>query len=100
MGNLTKFSKVDLAETGFKNRTVAAKYLKNILKKKAQKFNSNDELKATLKKAFNNFLNFDINLNEVHQGELIAAKFSKKFGKIIDEGRQVEKEKNEGRIKK
>ena len=67
MTQISKLSKDDLAQTGFKSRTVAAKYIKEVLKKNAKDFKSIDDLKNTLTTQFNNMKNFRVDLNEVHK---------------------------------
>ena len=77
MTQISKLTKEDLAQTGFKSRTVAAKYVKEVLKKNAKDFKSIDDLKNTLRTQFNNMKNFGVDLNEVHKTTRIVNKSNK-----------------------
>ena len=66
MVNLSKLTKSELEATGFKNRSVARNFLKDILKTKAQKYKK-DELINKLTSEFNKFKDFGIDLNEANK---------------------------------
>ena len=69
MVQVTKLSKSEINGTGFKNRTVAAKFMKTVLNKKARDFKKKEDLINTLKREFNKMKNFGIDLNEASTTE-------------------------------
>ena len=81
MTQITKLSKDDFAQTGFKSKTVAAKYIREVLKKTAKDFKSVDDLKKILTTQFNNMKNFGVDLNEVHKTTRIVNKSNKTVSK-------------------
>ena len=69
MVQITKLTKNKIKETGFNNRSIAAKFMKTVLNKKARDFKKKEELINTLKKEYNKMKNFGIDLNENAQAE-------------------------------
>ena len=67
MVNLLKLSKDEIKATGFKNRVIASKFLKDIIKKQARAYKTKDDLLLELKTNFNKFKKFGIDLNLSHK---------------------------------
>jgi hypothetical protein len=51
-------------QTGFKNRSIAGNFMKEVLNKKARDFKKKEDLIKTLKKEYTKMMNFGIDLNE------------------------------------
>ena len=45
MVQISKLTKTEIKETGFNNRSIAAKFMKTVLNKKARDFKKKEELK-------------------------------------------------------
>ena len=75
MVQISKLTKNEIKQTGFNNRSIASKYMKTVLNKKARDFKKKEDLINTLKKEYNKMKNFGIDLNENAQAE-------RKFKKI------------------
>ena len=82
MVQISKLTKNEIKQTGFNNRSIAAKFMKTVLNKKARDFKKKDDLINTLKKEYNKMKNFGIDLNENAQEE----KKLKKIEKTIKTG--------------
>ena len=75
MVQISKLTKNEIKQTGFNNRSIAAKFMKTVLNKKARDFKKKEDLINTLKKEYNKMKNFGIDLNE-------KAQHDKKLNKI------------------
>jgi hypothetical protein len=75
MVQISKLTKNEIKQTGFNNRSIADKFMKTVLNKKARDFKKKEDLINTLKKEYNKMKNFGIDLNE-------NAKAERKFKKI------------------
>ena len=82
MVQISKLTKNEIKQTGFNNRSIAAKFMKTVLNKKAKDFKKKEELINTLKKEYNKMKNFGIDLNETAQTE----KKEKKINKTVTTG--------------
>ncbi len=89
MVQISKLTKNEIKQTGFNNRTIADKFMKTVLNKKARDFKKKVDLINTLKKEYNKMKNFGIDLNE-------NAQIDKKINKIKN---TVTKGKKEKKIK-
>jgi len=69
MVQISKLTKNEIKQTGFNNRTIADKFMKTVLNKKARDFKKKVDLINTLKKEYNKMKNFGIDLNENAQAE-------------------------------
>ena len=69
MVQISKLTKNEIKQTGFNNRSIASKFMKTVLNKKARDFKKKDDLINTLKKEYNKMKNFGIDLNENAQAE-------------------------------
>ncbi len=67
MVQISKLTKNEIKETGFNNRSIAVKFMKTVLNKKARDFKKKEDLINTLKKEYNKMKNFGIDLNESSQ---------------------------------
>ena len=88
MVQISKLTKNEIKQTGFNNRSIAAKFMKTVLNKKARDFKKKDDLINTLKKEYNKMKNFGIDLNENAQAE----KKLKKIEKTITTGYKQKEE--------
>ena len=88
MVQISKLTKNEIKQTGFNNRSIAAKFMKTVLNKKAKDFKKKEELINTLKKEYNKMKNFGIDLNENAQAE----KKLKKIEKTIKTGYKQKEE--------
>ncbi len=77
MVQISKLTKNEIKQTGFNNRSIAAKFMKTVLNKKARDFKKKDDLINTLKKEYNKMKNFGIDLNENAQAERKLNKIDK-----------------------
>jgi hypothetical protein len=77
MVQISKLTKNEINQTGFNNRSIAAKFMKTVLNKKARDFKKKDDLINTLKKEYNKMKNFGIDLNENAQAERKLNKIEK-----------------------
>ena len=77
MVQISKLTKNEIKQTGFNNRSIAAKFMKTVLNKKARDFKKKEELINTLKKEYNKMKNFGIDLNENAQAERKLNKIDK-----------------------
>ena len=77
MVQISKLTKNEIKQTGFNNRSIAAKFMKTVLNKKARDFKKKDDLINTLKKEYNKMKNFGIDLNENAQAERKLNKIEK-----------------------
>ncbi len=64
MVQISKLTKNEIKETGFKNRSISGKFMKEVLNKKARDFKKKEDLIKTLKKEYTKMMNFGIDLNE------------------------------------
>ena len=69
MVQISKLTKNEIKQTGFNNRSIAAKFMKTVLNNKARDFKKKEDLINTLKKEYNKMKNFGIDLNETSQAE-------------------------------
>ena len=88
MVQISKLTKNEINQTGFNNRSIAAKFMKTVLNKKARDFKKKEELINTLKKEYTKMKNFGIDLNENAQAE----KKLKKIEKTIKTGYKQKEE--------
>jgi hypothetical protein len=77
MVQISKLTKNEIKQTGFNNRSIADKFMKTVLNKKARDFKKKDDLINTLKKEYNKMKNFGIDLNENAQAERKIKKMEK-----------------------
>ena len=77
MVQISKLTKTEIKETGFNNRSIAAKFMKTVLNKKAKDFKKKEDLINTLKKEYNKMKNFGIDLNESAQMDRKIKKIEK-----------------------
>ena len=77
MVKISKLTKNEIKQTGFNNRSIAAKFMKTVLNKKARDFKKKEDLINTLKKEYNKMKNFGIDLNENAQAERKLKKIEK-----------------------
>ena len=77
MVQISKLTKTEIKETGFNNRTIATKFMKTVLNKKAKDFKKKEDLINTLKKEYNKMKNFGIDLNESAQMDRKIKKIEK-----------------------
>ena len=84
MVQISKLTKNEIKQTGFNNRSIAAKFMKTVLNKKAKDFKKKEELINTLKKEYNKMKNFGIDLNENAQHDRKNNKIEKTVIKIAD----------------
>ena len=91
MVNLSKLTKAELQATGFKNTSTARKFIKDILKTKAQKYKK-DELIKKLTSEFNKFKDFGVDLNEANKTANKAKLAATKAENIVKKGKQDLKE--------
>ena len=75
MVQISKLTKNEIKQTGFNNRSIAAKFMNTVLNKKSRDFKKKEELINTLKKEYNK-MNFGIDLNE-------SAQMDRKVKKIV-----------------
>ena len=66
---MSKLTKNEIKQTGFNNRSIADKFMKTVLNKKARDFKKKEDLINTLKKGYIKMKNFGIDLNENAQAE-------------------------------
>ena len=76
MVQVIKLSKNEINETGFKNKAIASRFLKKVLKRKGRDFKTTKDLIKTLKKEYTKMKNFGIDLNEV-------SKVDRKVNKVM-----------------
>ncbi len=96
MVQISKLTKNEIKETGFNNRTIATKFMKEVLNKRGKDFKKKEDLIKTLKQEYNKMKNFGVDLNETsktdrkikkiektkHQGKRRIRKlFNKKHGR-------------------
>ena len=77
MVQISKLTKNEIKATGFNNRTIATKFMKTVLNKKARDFKKKEDLIKTLKKEYNKMKNFGIDLNESAQMDRKIKKIEK-----------------------
>ena len=77
MVQISKLTKNEINQTGFNNRSIAAKFMKTVLNKKSRDFKKKVDLINTLKKEYNKMKNFGIDLNENAQAERKLNKIDK-----------------------
>ncbi len=75
MVQISKLTKNEIKQTGFNNRSIADKFMKEVLNKKARDFKKKEDLIKALKQEYTKMKNFRIDLNE-------NAKAERKFKKI------------------
>ena len=83
MVQISKLTKNEIKQTGFNNRTIADKFMKTVLNKKARDFKKKEDLINTLKKEYTKMKNFGIDLNENSQID----KKIKKIGKTTNKAK-------------
>jgi hypothetical protein len=64
MVQISKLTKNEINQTGFKNRSISGKFMKEVLNKKPRDFKKKEDLIKTLKKEYTKMKNFGIDLNE------------------------------------
>ena len=64
MVQITKLSKNEIKQTGFKNKTIAKEFMKEIINKRANKFKTKEALIKELKKGYDNLLNLGFDYNK------------------------------------
>ena len=64
MVQISKLTKNEIKETGFNNRSIAGKFMKEVLNKKARDFKKKENLIKTLKQEYTKMKNFGIDRNE------------------------------------
>ena len=77
MVQISKLSKNEIKETGFNNRTIAAKFMKEVLNKRAKDFKKKEDLIKTLKQEYNKMKKFGIDLNETSKTDRKIKKIEK-----------------------
>ena len=85
MVQISKLTKTEIKETGFNNRSIAAKFMKTVLNKKARDFKKKEELINTLKKEYNKMKNFGVYLNENSRMDRKLKKIGKTTTKAKEE---------------
>ena len=85
MVQISKLTKTEIKEPGFNNRSIAAKFMKTVLNKKARDFKKKEELINTLKKEYNKMKNFGVDLNENSQMDRKLKKIGKTTTKAKEE---------------
>jgi uncharacterized NAD(P)/FAD-binding protein YdhS len=99
MVQISKLSKNEIKETGFNNRTIAAKFMKEVLNKRAKDFKKKEDLIKTLKQEYNKMKKFGIDLNETSKTDRkikIIEKTSTKAKEKLDFLRKSSKRSEEG----
>ena len=92
MVQISKLTKNEIKQTGFNNRSIAAKFMKTVLNKKAKDFKKKEELINTLKKEYNKMKNFGIDLNENAQHDRKHNKIEKTVIKIANVAKNQKEE--------
>jgi hypothetical protein len=69
MVQISKLTKAELSITGFKNRSIASRFMKQILNKKARDFKDKVELINTLTTKYFEMKNYGIDLNDIAKVE-------------------------------
>ena len=69
MVQISKLTKAELAITGFKNRSIASRFMKQILNKKARDFKDKVELINALTTKYFEMKNYGIDLNDIAKVE-------------------------------
>ncbi len=64
MVQISKLTKDEINQTGFKNRTIADKFIQTVLNKRSRDFKKKEDLINTLKTEYTKMKNFGIDLNE------------------------------------
>jgi hypothetical protein len=97
MVQVTKLSKAEINETGFKKRSIAVRFMKVVMKKTAKDFKKKDDLIQALKRRFDDMRDFGIDLNDDDKLDKKAKKTEKtikkdreKFVKILDDRADIE----------
>ena len=83
MVQISKLTKNEIKQTGFNNRSIADKFMKEVLNRKARDFKKKEDLINTLKKEYTKMKNFGIDLNENSQID----KKIKKIGKTTNKAK-------------
>ena len=95
MVQISKLTKTEIKETGFNNRSIAAKFMKTVLNKKARDFKKKEELINTLKKEYNKMKNFGVDLNESAQMDRKIKKIGKTTTKAKEEYVTIRKDRKD-----
>jgi hypothetical protein len=91
MVQISKLTKNEIKQTGFNNRSIADKFMKTVLNKKARDFKKKEDLINTLKKEYNKMKNFGIDLNENAQAERKLNKIEKTIKTVYKHKEEFEK---------
>jgi len=83
MVQISRLTKNDINQTGFKNRSITDNFMKEVLNKKTRDFKKKEDLINTLKKEYTKMKNFGIDLNENSQID----KKIKKIGKTTNKAK-------------
>ena len=84
MVQISKLTKNEIKQTGFNNRSIAAKYMETVLHKKPKEIKKKEDLIKLLKNEYNKMKNFGIDLNETSQ----ADRKIKKIEKTVTKGKK------------
>jgi hypothetical protein len=91
MVQISKLTKAELAITGFKNRSIASRFMKQILNKKARDFKDKVELINALTTKYFEMKNYGIDLNDiakvernVKQVDKFVKKSQEEYNKLLE----------------
>ena len=91
MVQISKLTKAELAITGFKNRSIASRFMKQILNKKSRDFKDKVELINALTTKYFEMKNYGIDLNDiakvernVKQADKIVKKSQEEYNKLLE----------------
>ena len=88
MVQISKLTKAELAITGFKNRSIASRFMKQILNKKARDFKDKVELINALTTKYFEMKNYGIDLNDIAKVEKNVKQIDKFVKKSQEEFEQ------------
>ena len=91
MVQISKLTKAELAITGFKNRSIASRFMKQKLNKKSRDFKDKVELINALTTKYFEMKNYGIDLNDiakvernVKQADKIVKKSQEEYNKLLE----------------
>jgi anaerobic ribonucleoside-triphosphate reductase len=91
MVQISKLTKDELAITGFKNRSIASRFMKQILNKKGRDFKDKVELINALTSKYFEMKNYGIDLNDIakiertgKKAEKIVKKSQEEYNKLLE----------------
>ncbi len=89
MVQISKLTKNEINQTGFKNRSIGGNFMKEVLNKKVRDFKKKEDLIDTLKKEYTKMMNFGIDLNENSRMDRKIKKIGKTSNKAKGEIRKL-----------